>query len=121
MLDESYTIYSIDQHNTIMKILIFVSVLTLASGSKIQTRELQYGFCEGSYEPFSIDEFVLEPYPLVVQSGATIRLVIGITLNLPIPVGSTTDLKIVKTGLFDIPMPCISIGDFVFGSWWVEN
>jgi hypothetical protein len=117
MLYDAYTIYSIYQHNTIMKILIFLSFLTLAAGRKIQIRELQYGFCEGAYEPFSIDEFILEPYPLVMQSGATIHLAIGITLNLPIPVGSTTHLKIVKPGLIDLPMPCITIGDFEIGSW----
>jgi hypothetical protein len=100
-----------------MKILIFHFLLALASGRKIQTRELQYGFCEGSFEPFSFDEFVLEPYPLVVQSGATIHLAIGITLNFPIPVGSTTHLKLVRTGLIDIPLPCLELEDISIGSW----
>jgi len=100
-----------------MSFLILLSLLTLAAGHKIQIRELQYGFCEGAYEPFSIDEFILEPDPVVVQSGATIHLAIGITLNFPIPVGSTTHLKLVRTGLIDIPLPCIELGDISIGSW----
>ncbi len=104
-----------------MAFLILLSLLTLAAGRKIQTRELQYGFCEGAYEPFSIDEFVLEPYPLVMQSGVTILLAIGITLNLPIPVGSTTHLKIVRHGFIDLPIPCIAIGELNIGSWWVKK
>jgi hypothetical protein len=121
MLDDAYTILSICQHNTIMKILIFLSFLTLATGRKIQIRELQYGFCEGAYEPFSIDEFVLEPDPVVLQDGATIHLAIGVTLNLPIPVGSTTTLKIVRDGIIDIPLPCYDLEDISIGSWYVEK
>jgi hypothetical protein len=100
-----------------MAFLILLSLLTLAAGRKIQIRELQYGFCEGAYEPFSIDEFIVEPDPLVVQSGATIHLAIGVTLNLPIPVGSTTTIKIVKDGFVDIPLPCYDLGDISIGSW----
>jgi hypothetical protein len=100
-----------------MRSLVFLSLLALAAGRKIQTRELQYGFCEGANQPFSIDEVVLEPYPVVVESGANIHLGIGITLNEAIPVGSTATLKIVKLGLIDIPLPCILVGDIHLGSW----
>jgi hypothetical protein len=100
-----------------MKSLVFLSLLALATGRKIHVRELQYGFCEGSPQPFSIDEVVLEPYPVVVQTGATIHLAIGITLNEPIPVGATAKLKIVRDGLIDIPLPCLDIGDISIGSW----
>ena len=100
-----------------MRSLVFLSIIALAVGRKIQTRELQYGFCEGADQPFSIDEVVLEPYPLIVESGATIHLAIGITLNKPIPVGSTATLKIIKQGIIDIPLPCILIGDIHLGSW----
>jgi len=100
-----------------MKSLVFLSLLALASGRKIHVRELQYGFCEGAPQPFSIDEVVLEPYPVVVQTGATIHLAIGITLNEPIPVGATAKLKIVRDGLIDIPLPCLDIGDISIGSW----
>jgi hypothetical protein len=104
-----------------MKFHLFLTLLTLAAGRKIQTRELQYGYCPGSPEPFSFDEFVLEPDPVIVQDGATIHLAIGITLNEPIPAGSTTTLKIVRDDLTDVPMPCYDIVDIFVGSWWVEN
>ncbi len=100
-----------------MSFLILLSLLTLAAGHKIQIRELQYGFCEGAYEPFSIDEFILEPDPVVVESGATIHLAIGVTLNLPIPVGSTTTLKIVRDSFVDLPLACYDMGDISIGSW----
>ena len=101
-----------------MKCLILAaSLLALAAGRQLRAKELQYGFCEGAAQPFTIDEVVLEPYPVVVESGASIHLAIGITLNEPIPVGSTATLKIVKDGLIDIPLPCIAIGDIHLGSW----
>jgi hypothetical protein len=100
-----------------MKSLVFLSLLALAAGRKSQVRELQYGFCAGAPEPFSIDEVVVEPYPVVVQTGATLHLAIGITLNEPIPVGATAKLKIIKDGFIDIPLPCLDVGDFSVGSW----
>ena len=100
-----------------MKSLVFLSLLALAAGRKIQVRELQYGFCAGAPEPFSIDEVVVEPYPVVVHSGATLHLAIGITLNEPIPVGATAKLKIIRDGLIDIPLPCIDVGEVSVGSW----
>ncbi len=100
-----------------MKSLVFLSLLALTAGRKIQVRELQYGFCAGAPEPFSIDEVVVEPYPVVVQTGATLHLAIGITLMDPIPVGATATLKIIKDGFIDIPLPCIDIGEVSVGSW----
>jgi hypothetical protein len=100
-----------------MKSLLCLSLLpALASTArKLEVRELQYGFCEGSAQPFSIDEVVVEPYPIVVASGATIRVAVGITLNEPIPVGSTATLKVVKLGLIGLPLPCLPFDD---GSYW---
>jgi hypothetical protein len=103
-----------------MKSLVFLSLLALTAGHKIQVRELQYGFCEGADEPFSIDEVVLEPYPVVVQTNATIHLAIGITLNEAIPVGSTATLKIIKDAIIDFPLPCIPYEDIHLGSWFVH-
>jgi hypothetical protein len=100
-----------------MKSLVFLSLLALTAGRKIQVWELQYGFCAGAPEPFSNDEVVVEPYPLVVQTGATLHLAIGITMKEPIPVGATATLKIIKDGFIDIPLPCIPIGELYVGSW----
>jgi hypothetical protein len=102
-----------------MKLPLFpLSLLALAAaGHKIRTRDLQYGFCEGASQPFSIDEFVLEPYPVVLHTGAPLHVVLGITLFEPIPVGSTATLKVIKDGFLDIPIPCILFGDIHIGSW----
>jgi hypothetical protein len=102
-----------------MKLPLFpLSLLALAAaGHKIRTRELQYGFCEGASQPFSIDEFVLEPYPVVLHSNATIHVAIGINLFEAIPVGSSATLKVIKDGIIDIPVPCFPFGDMHIGSW----
>ncbi len=103
-----------------MKYLVLAALLAVAAGRQIQVKELQYGFCEGAAQPFTIDEVVLQPYPVVVETGAIIHLAIGITLNEPIPVGATATLKIVKDLLIDLPLPCIPIGDIHLGSWYVQ-
>ncbi len=100
-----------------MKSLLCLSLLPAlaAAARKLEARELQYGFCQGSAEPFSIEEVAVEPYPIVVASGATIRVAIGITLNEAIPVGSTATLKVVQLDLIDLPLPCLPFDD---GSHW---
>jgi hypothetical protein len=100
-----------------MKFLVWIFLVALVDSRKIQTRELQYGFCEGANQPFTIDEVVLEPYPIVIETGAIIHLAIGVTLLEPIPVGSTVSVKVIRIGLFDIPLPCVDLENIHFGSW----
>jgi hypothetical protein len=100
-----------------MKYLVWIFLVALVDSRKIQSRELQYGFCECSNQPFTIDEVVLEPYPIVIETGAIIHLAIGVTLNEPIPVGSTVSVKVIRIGLFDIPLPCVEFENIHFGSW----
>jgi hypothetical protein len=103
-----------------MKSLLCLSLLPAlaAAALKLEARELQYGFCKGSPEPFSIDEVVVEPYPVVVASGATIHVAVGITLNEAIPVGSTATLKVANLDTIDIPLPCLTLQDGSrWGSW----
>jgi hypothetical protein len=101
-----------------MRSLILATLITVVSFScqcDIE-KKLQYGFCEGANRPLTIDEFVLEPYPLQVYSGAIVKLVLGITLHEPIPVGAQVSFKVVKDLLIDFPFPCLPFGDFNFGS-----
>jgi hypothetical protein len=101
-----------------MRFLVLAALVAVASARHAIVRELQYGFCEGAGQPFTIDEVILEPYPVEVHSGATIHLAIGITLNEAIPVGAQVSLKIVKDlPILDFPIPCIAIGDIHLGSW----
>jgi hypothetical protein len=100
--------------------LVLAALLAIASGAasrKIQTKELQYGFCEGASRPFTFDELVVEPYPIVLQSGTVLHVAIGLILNEPIPVGATVTVKMAREGLIHLPFPCIPIEDFYFGSW----
>merc|ERR1712244_75995 len=34
--------------------------------------EIEYGFCDGSPEPASIDNISVEPFPILVQNGASV-------------------------------------------------
>merc|ERR1711970_564034 len=73
----------------IMKLLVGLALL-VASASAFDLSKLrlaasptadnvEYGFCEGSPEPASIDNISVEPFPILIQNGATV------TLNVQIP------------------------------------
>ena len=58
----------------------------------------------------------------MIATGASITLSLQITLNEPVPVGATVELKIKKEGfIIDLPLPCLEIGGLHIGSWWVEQ
>merc|ERR1712106_1071699 len=79
--------------------------------------ELEYGFCDGANQDvLSLDNISVEPFPLVIATGESLTLSVAVTLNEPVPVGATVDLKIKNEGLIPIPIPCIPIGDISIGS-----
>jgi hypothetical protein len=103
-----------------MKSLILATLIAVASSRHCSidiNKEFEYSFCEGADEPFTIDEFVFEPYPIKLHSDAIISLALGITLHEPIPVGATISFKVIKDLLIDIPFPCFDFEGFYFGSW----
>ena len=100
-----------------MRSLISATLVTVVTARYANLKDLEYGFCDGAGQPFSIDEFGVEPYPVEVHSGAVIHLGIGITLTEAIPVGSRVSLKFVKATVIDLPFPCIPYGDIHVGSW----
>merc|ERR1719189_51393 len=69
--------------------------------------EFEYGFCEGSPEPMSIDQWSFEPYPIVINEGANIVTTWQATLNEELPVGTQIEVKMVLEGLIPIPIPCL--------------
>merc|ERR1712142_1381903 len=102
-----------------MKFLVSLALLGLAAARNLQDvriDSLEYGFCEGAAEPATIDTLTVEPFPLVIATGETITLQVAITLNEPVPVGSSIELKIKKEGIVDIPFPCLNIDDLHIGS-----
>merc|ERR1712106_903161 len=62
----------------------------------------------------SLDDISVEPFPLVIATGESLTLSVAVTLNEPVPVGATVDLKMGKEGL--VPIPIIPIGDISIGS-----
>merc|ERR1711872_552928 len=94
------------------KTLFILGLAALASARNIKVDQLEYGFCDGSAEPGSIDNASVEPFPIVLATGETITLSVQLTLNEPIPVGAQVSLKIKKEGLIDVPFPCLEIEVF---------
>merc|ERR1711942_109009 len=105
----------------------FLSLLLLAVAVSAKTvkfnlpmkappTELEYGFCDGSPEPVSLDVITVEPFPIIVSNGAMITLQIQVTLNEEVPVGSQVHLDLKLEGLISIPIPCLEIGGLHIGS-----
>eukprot|EP00091_Calanus_sinicus_P013947 TRINITY_DN30_c0_g1_i25.p1 TRINITY_DN30_c0_g1~~TRINITY_DN30_c0_g1_i25.p1 ORF type:complete len:108 (-),score=45.33 TRINITY_DN30_c0_g1_i25:67-390(-) len=88
-----------------MKAFFALACVALASARNIKIDQLEYGFCDGSAEPASLDMISVEPFPIVIATGETITLSVQLTLNEPVPEGAQVSLKIKKEGLIDIPLP----------------
>merc|ERR1712121_598209 len=99
-----------------MKAILFLACAALASARNIKVDQLEYGFCDGSAEPASIDFATVEPFPVVLATGETITIGVQITLNEVVPEGAQVSLKIKKEGLLDIPFPCLEIEGLHIGS-----
>merc|ERR1712198_561456 len=78
--------------------------------------EIEYGFCDGSPEPASIDNISVEPFPILVQNGASVTLAVQITLNEPLPAGASVSLNLVLEGIIPIKIPCLDIDGLSLGS-----
>jgi len=78
--------------------------------------EVEYGFCDGSPEPASLDKISIEPFPVIIKSGATITLDSQVTLNEEIVVGSRLSLSVTLEGIIPIKIPCLDIGGTNLGS-----
>ena len=74
---------------------------------------------DGANQPGSIDEIVVEPFPIQLHTGATISILATLTLNEPVPVGSRLKLDLKKEGLIPLPIPCLEIDGLHIGSWYV--
>merc|ERR1711990_60064 len=109
-----------------MKLLVGLALL-VASASAFDLSKLrlaasptadnvEYGFCEGSPEPASIDNISVEPFPILIQNGATVTLNVQITLNEPLPAGASVALNLVLEGIIPIKIPCLDINGISLGS-----
>merc|ERR1712083_634200 len=101
-----------------MKGFFSLLCVALASARNVHVKidQLEYGFCDGSAEPATIDALAVEPFPIVIATGETITLTVEITLNEVVPVGAQVSLKIKKEGLIPIPIPCLTIDGLHIGS-----
>merc|ERR1711964_116319 len=92
-----------------MRTILILACLALASTKHLHVKidQLEYGFCDGSAEPATIDTATVEPFPIVVATGETITLSVQITLNEVVPAGAQVSLKIKKEGLIPVPIPCL--------------
>merc|ERR1712179_361398 len=86
-----------------MKLVLFIMAVGLtttglAASAARNIKALEYGFCAGASEPLTFQTFDIQPYPVEIATGATIKL------------------DIVKKGLIDIPFPCLEIEGLHLGS-----
>merc|ERR1712212_1197361 len=74
-----------------MKAFFTLLCVALASARNVHVKidQLEYGFCDGSAEPATIDALAVEPFPIVIATGETITLTVEITLNEVVPVTMT--------------------------------
>eukprot|EP00091_Calanus_sinicus_P017817 TRINITY_DN3869_c0_g1_i1.p2 TRINITY_DN3869_c0_g1~~TRINITY_DN3869_c0_g1_i1.p2 ORF type:complete len:169 (-),score=59.35 TRINITY_DN3869_c0_g1_i1:137-643(-) len=94
-----------------------LACVAMVSARNLKLDELEVGFCDGANQDvLSLDNISVEPFPLVIATGADITLNVQITLNEPVPAGATIDLKIKREGLIPIPIPCLAIEDIHIGS-----
>merc|ERR1711951_268778 len=96
----------------VMKSLVLLLVAAVAvSGKNLRMDELEYGFCDGSPEPLSLDSIAVTPFPIVLASGQEISIQVLISLMEAVPVGARIKLNIVKEGLIPFPIPCLTLSE----------
>merc|ERR1711970_546251 len=79
--------------------------------------DVEYGFCDGSAQPFTFEVMSVEPFPILVQNGAMLSIAIQVSLNEEIPVGTQVALNMVLGGIIPIKIPCLDIDGLSIGSW----
>merc|ERR1712110_1158641 len=67
--------FSTDHHEAFSLAFLIASssafdLSKLRFGLAAPPTEIEYGFCDGSPEPASIDNISVEPFPILVQNGA---------------------------------------------------
>merc|ERR1712172_352933 len=108
--------------STTLIILALLAPLAVVYGKDLRLNlqappaEVEYGFCDGSPQPFTFDVMSVEPFPILVQNGAMLSIAIQITLNEDVPVGTQVALNLVLEGIIPIKIPCLDIGGLHIGS-----
>merc|ERR1711899_116556 len=93
--------------SVVMKSLALLLAAAVAvSGKNLRMDELEYGFCDGSPEPLSLDSISVTPFPIVLAS-----IQVLISLMEAVPVGARIKLNIVKEGLIPFPIPCLTLSE----------
>merc|ERR1719500_2694602 len=67
--------------------MLLLTLLAAAAASTIPRLAppdaIEYGFCDGSPEPASIDNISVEPFPIMVTNGASVTLAGIIPIKIP--------------------------------------
>ena len=102
-----------------MKLLLLA--LSAVSASRLAQLappdHLEYGFCDGSPEPMTIDNLSVEPFPIIVANGASVTIAAQITLNEVVAAGAQVSLELTLEGIIPIKIPCLEIEGLHIGSW----
>merc|ERR1711881_348315 len=84
---------------SVMKLLVLLATVVLASAKNINVKQLEYGFCDGAPQPGTIDELTVMPDPIELRTGATVSISATLTLNEIVQTGSMGSLPLARTYL----------------------
>ena len=90
--------------------LLFV-VIFLFTVSYACADELDVKICNKKKTNQYVDniDLVIDPNPILIAPGVTIRFHFGIDILKDIPEGSSLDLRITKKGLIPLHIPCLEV------------
>ena len=80
-------------------------------------------FSGGSPEPFTLDQFTIDPFPILVQTGALVTIGAQVSLKEAINVGAKVSFNVVLNpdGLIPLTIPCVDLSEWGYegnlGSW----
>merc|ERR1712168_1561768 len=102
---------------SVMKLLVLLATVVLASAKNINVKQLEYGFWDGAPQPGTIDELTVIPDPIELRTGATVSISASLTLNEIVQTGSMVELALSKNLLgVPVPIPCLEIDGLHVGS-----
>ena len=88
-------------------LFLFLVARSLQTNYTKCVENVEYGYWDGSQEVFTIEYLDIYPFPMSMCQCKSIYIRAVADLLVPIPVGATVSVKIVKEGLLQLPIPCL--------------
>ena len=93
--------------------IILATLLTSSSGFRLKSPEVSYCI-DGTDTYFANLKLDIKPWPIHIESGATLSLDMGFDILQTLPVGTLLKYEFaIHTILGNIPLPCIPVRSFL--------